>query len=59
MRTAAAETVSVYMVKELGRREVAEVNIPELVHSSSKNVLAMLGLMWRWTALQSDRSPWL
>ena len=36
-----------YMVKELGRREVAEVNIPELVQSSNKNVLAIVGLMWR------------
>ena len=34
-----------HIVKELGKRDVAEVNIPELVHSSSKNILAMSGLM--------------
>lgn len=47
MSTAAAESVSMYMVKELGRKEVAEVNIPELVQRSSRKVLAMVGLMWR------------
>ena len=44
---AAAESVSVYMVKELGSRDVAEVNMPELVQDSSRNILAMLGLMCR------------
>jgi len=40
-------------VKELGRSEVADVNMPELTHSSSRNILAMFGLKCRCTALHA------
>lgn len=40
MRTAAAAAVKVYMVKELGRRDVVEVKRPELMHSSRRKMWA-------------------
>jgi len=48
--------VRVYIVKELGRSEVADVNMPELTHSSSRNILAMFGLKCRCTALHAWHS---
>lgn len=50
---AAEAAVRAYMVKELGRREVEEVNRPELTHRSSRNVLAMLGLICLCAALNA------
>ena len=47
MSTAAAASVAAYMVQELGSREVAEMNMPELMHSSSRKSLAMFGLVCR------------
>ncbi len=40
------------MVNELGSSEVEEVNMPELMHSSRRNICAILGLMCLCTALQ-------
>lgn len=56
MSTAAEAAVRVYIVKELGRSEVADVNMPELTQSSSRNILAMFGLKCRCTALYSNAS---
>lgn len=50
--TAAAAAERVYMVKELGRREVDEVNRPELMQSSRRKKCAAFWLMWRHAALQ-------
>ena len=53
LSTAAAAAVSMYMVKELGRREVVDVNMPELTHSRRRKMCAAFWQTCMQAALQT------